>query len=140
MNEYRTLSDDLRDFIEVVAALLIGAAVFAGCYASAAEPLDGGVDRPVLDVRYARVTTADGGIFEVTGGAWLSDAVLIARASDLVTAQAELDAARRAPRAPPSTALMVLTNVTTGLVQTFAAFGTTCLAATGNVFCLKPSP
>ncbi len=125
--DYRTLSDDLRDFIEVVLAFVIAIIVFGSIYACAAEP--------VIDVNHGRLVSADGGVFDVSGGAWLSDVVLLERASQIVATQAELDALRAKPR--PSTAALVLTNVLTGIVQTVGATMTACYIGTGNALCVK---
>jgi hypothetical protein len=133
---YRNLSDDLRDFIEVIAVLIIGFAIFAAAWAHA-EPIDAGSDAPfVLDVRHALVTTQDGGVFEVTGGGWLADSVLIDRASEIVATQAELERLKEMPPKASSAAL-VITNVLTGIIQTIGVGMTTCLVSTGNALCIK---
>ncbi len=143
--DYRNLSDDLRDFIEVAIILVIAFAIFSSVYAFAD---DGGIqspqtrftipttDAPVVDVSAARILQSDGGTVYVQGGAWLNDDVLLARANQLVATQAELDALKATPP-KPTTAALVITNILTGIVQTIGGVMTACYVGTGNVICLK---
>ncbi len=121
--------DNRADLRDALLAFLIAAICFGSLWANAAEP-------QVIDVERARIHSADGGVFEVTGGGWLSDAVLIARASEIVATHAELDRLKNAP-AKPSTPLLVLTNIVTGLIHAVGAVMVSCAAATGNVTCTK---
>lgn len=134
----RDLAADIRDGIF---AFIIAAVCFGALWARAD---DGGVDphvlpddSPVLDVMEARITMPDGGVVDVQGGGWLRDDVLMARSRELVATQAELDALKATPKPVASTPLVVVSNILTGIVHTFMAAGTACLAATGDAFCRK---
>ena len=88
----------------------------------------------------AWIVTVDGGVFNVTGGAWLSEEVLLTTSRRIVLTEAELEQLKKvgqAPAPPPSTPLMVISNVVTGVVQSIGAGMTACYVATGNAICLK---
>lgn len=74
----------------------------------AARGQDGGLPA-VVDVERAELHQPDAGVVLVTGGAWLRDDILLARAEDLQRPPAP------SPTPPPSPAVLVVTAVLSAL-------------------------
>ena len=86
---------------------------------SAARAQDGGVDVPrVISVRSGLLLSDDGNRFEVDGGAWLRDDLLIQRAQDFTRLDEENRQLKLAPRPTP-----VLVIVTTAISIVLGAAG-----------------
>lgn len=127
-------ADRVADFIEISVLFLVAAVLFGSSYVCAAEP-DAGVIN-VVDVERAEIVQPDAGVVLVTGGAWLSDSLLISRAE-------ELKAARSTPQpmVMPTPALGVAVAIgAVALVAFVGGAATACHLVRGNPLCIAPQP
>lgn len=85
-------------------ALFLALALSGG----AARGQDGGLPA-VVDVERAELHQPDGGVMLVTGGAWLRDDILLARAQDLQRPPSP------SPTPPPAPAALVVTAIISAL-------------------------
>ena len=127
-------ADRVADFIEISVLFLVAAVLFGSSYVCADEP-DAGVIN-VVDVERAEIVQPDAGVVLVTGGAWLSDSLLIGRAE-------ELKAARSTPQSVvmPMPALGVAVAIgAVALVAFVGGAATACHLVRGNPLCIAPEP
>lgn len=112
---------------------LLGVALAVLSSSVAAE--DGGQPR-VLDVELAHIVQSDGGALDVTGGAWLRDDVVMARAREFRAAEA-MNAALKdncadAPPPPPASGVTVMVVLTASLIVFAGGLVTGILVAGGR--------
>lgn len=128
-------ADRVADFIEISVLFLVAAVLFGSSYVCADEP-DAGVIN-VVDVERAEIVQPDAGVVLVTGGAWLSDSLLISRAEELKSARST----PLQPMAMPTPALGVAVAIgAVALVAFVGGAATACHLVRGNPLCIAPEP